>query len=206
MKYSVNAHSSIRIQDTMILYIDPFQISVESHDADIVFVTHSHYDHLSKEDLLKVIDSKTVIVLPESCLEEFQKLEISNTVFPVIPNQTYRLKELSFETLPAYNINKPFHPKENGWVGYRISMNHTNYYIAGDTDELEENSSIECDVAFVPIGGTYTMTAGEAAHFANKMHPRKVIPIHYGSIVGTKEDVDLFVSLLNPDITYEILI
>ena len=107
---------------------------------------------------------------------------------------------IKFETVPAYNINKPFHPKENGWVGYIIEIKGIRYYIAGDTDITEENKDVECDVAFVPVGGTYTIDFKEAAQLINSIKPKIAVPTHYGSVVGTKRDATDFIKLLHPTI------
>ncbi len=107
---------------------------------------------------------------------------------------------IKFETIPAYNTNKTFHPKKNGWVGYIIIINGIRYYIAGDTDITEENKKVKCDVAFVPVGGTYTMNFKEAANLINEIKPKIAIPIHYGSVVGTEQDAIDFIKLLHPEI------
>ena len=114
--------------------------------------------------------------------------------------------EINFKTIPAYNTNKQFHPRENNWVGYLIELNNITYYIAGDTDITEENKKIKCDIAFVPVGGTYTMDFKEAANLINIIKPKIAIPIHYGCIVGNKEDGINFSKLLNNDIKCKILI
>ena len=148
-------HSSIKISADKIIYIDPFKIDKFYNDADIIMITHDHYDHYSEED---------------------------------------------FETVPAYNINKKFHPKENGWVGYILDINNIRYYIAGDTDITEENKKVKCDVAFVPVGGTFTMNHKEAANLINEIQPKIAVPTHYGSIVGTVQDATDFIKLLNSNI------
>ena len=107
---------------------------------------------------------------------------------------------IKFETIPAYNTNKTFHPKKNGWVGYIIIINGIRYYIAGDTDITEENKKVKCDEAFVPVGGTYTMNFKEAANLINEIKPKIAIPIHYGSVVGTEQDAIDFIRLLHPEI------
>ncbi len=118
----------------------------------------------------------------------------------VEPNKEYIVEGIKFETIPAYNTNKKFHPKENGWVGYIIEIKGIRYYIAGDTDITEENKKVKCDIAFVPVGGTYTMDFKEAASLINEIKPKVAIPIHYGSIVGTNQDATNFIVLLNSDI------
>lgn len=199
-------HSSIRINKEKTIYIDPFKIDRNYNDADIIFITHDHYDHYSEEDIDKVINENTVIVIPEELLTKVLKKGINkNAIITVKPNQKYMVQGIKFETVPAYNTNKTFHPKENGWVGYVIEINETKYYIAGDTDITEENKKVKCDVAFVPVGGTYTMDFKEAAQLVNQIQPKVAVPIHYGSVVGTKQDAEEFIKLLHTNIKGVIL-
>ena len=128
-----------------------------------------------------------------------------NLIVAVEPNKEYFVKKIKFETVSAYNVNKKFHPKENGWVGYIIEIDGIKYYVAGDTDITKENSAVKCDVAFVPVGGTYTMNFKEAAELVNKIQPQIAVPIHYGSVIGTKQDAIDFVGLLSPSIKGMIL-
>jgi L-ascorbate metabolism protein UlaG (beta-lactamase superfamily) len=194
-------HSSIRINKEKTIYIDPFKIDRNYNDADIVFITHDHYDHYSEEDIDKVINENTTIIIPEELLTKLLKKGINkNAIITVEPNEKYVVQGIKFETIPAYNTNKTFHPKENGWVGYIIIINGIRYYIAGDTDITEENKQVKCDVAFVPVGGTYTMDFKEAASLINEIKSKIAIPIHYGSIVGTEQDAIDFIRLLHPEI------
>ena len=123
-----------------------------------------------------------------------------NAVITVESNKEYMVQGIKFETIPAYNTNKTFHPKENDWVGYIITLDGIRYYIAGDTDITEENRKVKCDVAFVPGGGTYTMNYSEAAELVNIIKPKIAVPIHYGSVVGTKQDATNFIKLLHSSI------
>lgn len=199
-------HSSIRIKKEKTIYIDPFKIDRNYNDADIIFITHDHYDHYSEEDIDKVINENAVIVIPEELLTKVLKKGINkNAIITVKPNQKYMVQGIKFETVPAYNTNKTFHPKENGWVGYVIEINEIKYYIAGDTDITEENKKVKCDVAFVPVGGTYTMDFKEAAQLVNQIQPKVAVPIHYGSVVGTKQDAEEFIKLLHTNIKGVIL-
>ena len=199
-------HSSIRIKKENTIYIDPFKIDRNYNDADIIFITHDHYDHYSEEDIDKVINENAVIVIPEELLTKVLKKGINkNAIITVEPNQKYMVQGIKFETVPAYNTNKIFHPKENGWVGYVIEINGIKYYIAGDTDITEENKKVKCDVAFVPVGGTYTMDFKEAAQLVNEIQPKVAVPIHYGSVVGTKQDAEEFIKLLRTNIKGVIL-
>ena len=198
-------HSSIKFSKDIIIYFDPYKINKDYHDADIIFITHSHYDHYSPLDIKKVIKDNTIIVCPKDVKEELLKLNIKN-IIEVVPNKDYEVLNIKFKTIPAYNINKNFHPKENNWVGYLINYNNVKYYIAGDTDITEENKNIICDVAFVPIGGTFTMDYKEAASFINEIQPKIAVPTHYGLIVGNKDDGIKFSKLLNNSIECKIYI
>ena len=194
-------HSSIKIKDNKIIYIDPFKIDKDYNDADIVFITHDHFDHYSEEDIDKVINENTNIIIPEELLTKILRKGINkNAVITVESNKEYMVQGIKFETIPAYNTNKTFHPKENDWVGYIITLDDIRYYIAGDTDITEENRKVKCDVAFVPVGGTYTMDFKEAAQLINEIQPKIAVPIHYGSVVGTKQDATDFIKLLHPSI------
>ena len=198
----INCHSSIKISKEKIIYVDPFKIKKDKNDADIVLVTHDHYDHFSPEDIEKIINNETIIVAPKTA-KSLSKMR--NTVL-VEPNNVYEVKGIKIETIPAYNVNKQFHQKDNQWVGYIIEIDKTRYYIAGDTDVTPENKQVNCDVAFIPVGGTYTMNYTEAAELANAIKPKIVVPTHYGDIVGEKDDGEKFKKLLNGNIQCEILI
>lgn len=200
-------HSSIKINKGNTIYFDPFKIDKEYHDADIIFITHSHYDHYSEEDILKVRKENTCIVAPFDLLDNLLTLDFTKeSITTVKPNENYNVNGLTFKTIPAYNTNKSFHPKSNNWVGYLLTLNDTIYYIAGDTDITEENKQVKCDVTFVPIGGTYTMDYKEAAELINEIKPKIAVPTHYAAIVGAKEDGENFVKLLDSEIECKIYI
>ena len=203
----VLCHSSIKINKEKVIDIDPFKIDKNYNDADMIFVTHDHYDHYSEEDIDKIKKEDTIIIAPEELLTKLLRKGFrKDSIITVEPNKKYMIQGMKFETIPAYNTNKQFHPKENGWVGYIIEIKGVRYYIAGDTDITEENRRVKCDVAFVPVGGTYTMDFKEAATLVNEIKPKMAIPIHYGDIVGTKQDAIDFSKLLHPEIKCEILI
>lgn len=200
---SINTQSSIRITGSKVLYFDPFQIAEERHDADIIFITHSHHDHLDPESIEKVSQENTVFVAPASMDREMRKVIGDAELFLMTPGDRQDIDVISIQAVPAYNRLKPFHPKRNGWNGYVVMMDGVRYYVAGDTDALKELSSVASDVALVPIGGTYTMTAKEAARLINEIHPLVAVPTHYGSIVGKPEDADVFRKYVDPEITVE---
>ena len=145
-------HNSIRIEREKIIYIDPFRIDKNYNDADLILCTHSHYDHFSKEDILKVISENTVILVTEDVKEEALNMGINpQNVVGVKPYEEYEYENIIINTIPAYNKYKEFHPKSKNWVGYIIEMDGVTYYIAGDTDETKEARSVECDVASLPV-------------------------------------------------------
>ena len=190
-------HNSIKIVGKKTIYIDPFHIQEEFHDADIIFSTHSHYDHFSEEDIEKVKKEDTMIITPDSSRELARNLTGDiNKVVIVEPAQKHEIKGISFETTYAYNKEKMYHPKSEGWVGYLIDFEEVKYYIAGDTDDVKELANIECDVAFIPVGGKYTMDFKEAAGLANKISAKVVVPTHYGVLVGSQEDAKAFQKLV----------
>lgn len=200
-------HSSIKINSEKVIYIDPYKIDNNYNDADIIMITHDHYDHYSEEDIDKIKKDDTVVIVPEELLTKLLKKGFNQSYIIVVePNEKYMIEGIYFETIPAYNTNKSFHPKENGGVGYILELNGVRYYIAGDTDITEENKNVNCDVAFVPVGGTYTMNFREAAKLINEIRPKIAVPIHYGSIVGENQDAIDFVRLLHPEIKGIILI
>ena len=203
----VLCHSSIRINKEKVIYIDPFKIDKNYNDADIIFITHDHYDHYSEEDIDKVKKEDTIIVAPEELLTKLLRKGFrQDYIITVDSDEEDMVEGIKFEIIPAYNTNKQFHPKENGWVGYIVEIRGIRYYIAGDTDITEENKKVKCDVAFVPAGGTYTMDFKEAAELINEIKPKIAVPIHYGSVVGTKQDATDFIKLLYPTIKGIILI
>lgn len=196
--------SSIKFNRDLKIYFDPFRMEESYNDADIIFITHSHYDHLSVADIDKVKKSTTIIVAPSSIKDEIESLGLE--LLLVEPNESYQVKGVSFETVRAYNNEKEFHPIINNWVGYVITLDNTRYYIAGDTDKTVDNMRVKCDVAFIPIGGKFTMNAKEASELVNAIKPKVVVPIHYGSIIGTKDDELEFVNLISQDIECSILL
>ena len=195
---TINEQSSIRINEGKIIYSDPFNIPSAPHDADIILITHSHFDHYSPDDIRRVMKPDTIIVCPDTVNEP---KELGLTVKQVSAGEEFEVLGISFEALPAYNTNKPFHPKSNGWLGYIInSPGHGRIYIAGDTDITPENSLVRCDIALIPAGGTFTTDAEQAAGLANTIRPQYAIPIHYGTVVGNRADGETFRRAVNDGI------
>lgn len=198
---SINARSSIRIEGTKVIYFDPFKITEEKHDADIIFVTHEHYDHFSPEDIKKVSNENTILVAPFS-----MKQIVLEKVGELIDEMKFAKAEemgtnlmidgVLIQWVRAYNIGKPFHTKESGWIGYVVTLDENTYFVTGDTDANEDNVKVKCDVLLVPCGGKYTFDAEEAAEFTHRIKPRKVIPTHYTDVAGESEIGEIFKSAI----------
>ena len=184
---TVNTQSSIKITLDKTIYSDPFKIDIDYHDADIIFITHSHYDHFDIESINKIKNDETIVVAPSSMKEEVNNIKFKDYIF-LNPGEEKELSNINIKTIPAYNLEKSFHPRDNNWLGYIITNNDISYYIAGDTDKTKESENVKCDIAFIPIGGYYTMDVTDAAALARTINPKVVIPIHYGSIIGNRED------------------
>ena len=191
---TVNTQSSIRIEGSKILYFDPYQISNAAHDADLIFITHDHYDHFEPESIAKLRKAETLLVAPESMKKKtLSKSGIAeeNCLF-YRPGESHEAGGVVIETIPAYNKLKPFHPKGKKWQGYVVTTDDTRYYVSGDTDVNEDIKKVRCDVALIPIGGFYTMDRKQAVEYIVQLKPKAVIPTHYGSIVGNKTDGQKF--------------
>ena len=204
----VFTQSAIRIEGAAgtVAYFDPFALTdaEAAHDADYVLITHAHYDHLSPEDYARVADEKTVVVAPASMEREVAGLGAAATQL-MSAGEKIELPGLCVEAVPAYNVEPErlgMHPRENGWLGYVVTIDGepTRYYVSGDTDQNPDNETVSCDVALVPIGGTYTCDPRQAAAFVNALRPRVVVPTHYGSIVGTYADFGAFAAEVDPTI------
>jgi|TARA_B100000315_G_scaffold12218_1_gene11678 L-ascorbate metabolism protein UlaG (beta-lactamase superfamily) len=179
-------HDCFRIDGDKIVYFDPYQISPGTK-ADLILVTHEHFDHCSPGDIAKIQKPETVIVTEKDAAK---KLE--GNVKVVRPGQTIDVDEIKIEAVPAYNTDKTFHPKENGWLGFIVDMEGVRIYHAGDTDFIPEMNQFEVDIALLPVSGTYVMTAVDAMEAALAIRPKLAIPMHYGAIVGGGQDAKDF--------------
>ena len=197
---SINCQSSIKITDGLTIYFDPYDIREKVNNADYIFITHSHWDHFDLDSINNLVNEKTIIIGPSSVIE---KLDGYKTL-EVKPDNIYNLDNISFMTVLAYNIDKEYHLKDAGYVGYIVTLNNITYYIAGDTDVIEELKVIKADVIFLPVGGVYTMTGEEAVELANTIKPIYAIPIHYGLAVGDELDAKYFVNNIDKEIKSKI--
>jgi L-ascorbate metabolism protein UlaG (beta-lactamase superfamily) len=176
--------------DGLTVYIDPWQVP-EGHDpADVIFLTHSHFDHFSQDDIDRLRRDDTAIVAPRDLAEE-----LSGEVTPVGPGDAGEARGIRYQAVPAYNVLEDrlqYHPKEKRWVGYVLSLGGQDVYHAGDTDHLPELESISAEAALVPVGGTFTMDPGQAAGLVRAMRPGVAVPMHYGFVCGSAEDAERF--------------
>lgn len=192
-------HAGFLIQNSKIIYVDPFKISDNLPKADIVLLTHDHYDHCSLDDLKKILKKGSRVLCTPDSQSKIARSQIPLRIQLVEPNQEYDFGTVKISTLPAYNIDKSFHSKEQGLVGYLIKTNDVIIYHAGDTDKIPEMQKLtgydKNFVALLPIGGRYTMNAEEAVDAVKLIKPSVVVPMHWGSVVGTSEDAEEFKSL-----------
>jgi L-ascorbate metabolism protein UlaG (beta-lactamase superfamily) len=196
------AHDTFRIAGSKVIVIDPFKVS-KRDEADIVLLSHEHFDHLSIEDLQKVCVPGTTIVASRSCEEGLTnlKMHVKEKRF-LDPNAKMHVGKIEIETVPAYNTNKfrepgkPFHPKESKGLGFIVHVDGTTIYHTGDSDLIPEMKNIKCDIALLPVSGTYVMTAEEAAQAAAAINPKIAVPMHYGAIVGSDADAQKFKALV----------
>ena len=183
-------HATFQIKDDKVIYIDPWKLKGTEEQADIILITHDHYDHCEPEDVAKIQGEKTVIVTTADCAQK-----LSGDVRIITPGQRMTVQGVEVEAVPAYNLNKDFHPQANGWVGFIITLSGQRIYHSGDSDHTPEMDQVQADIVLLPVGGTYTMTAAEAAQAANDIGPSYAVPMHYGTIVGSDKDARKFQEL-----------
>ncbi len=195
-------HAGFFIKNSKTIYIDPYMIKEEMEKADILLITHSHYDHCSLDDLNKIVKEGTKIFVTADSQSKVTRCKFPVKIEVVEPGKEFDLGDLKIASVPAYNIDKHFHPKDEGWVGYVIKMGNVIIYHAGDTDIIPEMSKLTgfkqhgLDfVALLPVGGRFTMSAEEAAEAAKIIKPSLAIPMHWGSIIGSKDDAQEFKEL-----------
>jgi L-ascorbate metabolism protein UlaG (beta-lactamase superfamily) len=184
--------SAFKIKAEKIVYIDPFNVN-DTDKADIILITHEHFDHCSIADIKKIIKPDTIILTVADCQSKLASIAQNvKNISLVVPGKKINIGTIKIEAVPAYNIGKMFHSMQNQWVGFILEMNNVKIYHAGDTDLIPEMSSVNVDIALLPVGGTYTMTAKEAGQACSKIKAKYFIPMHYGSVVGSKSDADIF--------------
>lgn len=192
-------HDGFRIDANKTVYIDPYQIE-EGPVADLILITHEHFDHCSPDDVAKIQQPGSVIVT-----EKDSAAKLSGDVRVVKVGDTLTIDNMTIQAVPAYNTNKDFHPKGNGWLGFIVEVDGVKVYHAGDTDYIPEMKDFNTDIALLPVSGTYVMTADEAVEAALAINPKVAIPMHYGAIVGGGQDAENFKKALEGRVEVRVL-
>ena len=205
---SINRQSSIRYTGSKVVYFDPWDVTGHTKDADVIFITHDHFDHYVASDIKNLAKEDTVVVVPRSFAEKVKE-ETDANVLAVEPGKMYSANGVTFQTVAAYNVNKNFHPKASGFCGYVADLDGKQWYVMGDSDVTEEAAAVKCDVLLLPIGGYYTMDYREAVPLAAKIAPQVVIPTHYGDVIGEKSFGQEFAVLMAkaaPEVKVELVL
>ncbi len=192
-------HDGFRIDAEKTIYVDPYQIE-GGPVADLILITHEHFDHCSPEDVAKIQGPETVIVT-----EKDSAKKLTGDVRILKPGETLDLGDVKIEAVPSYNTDKDFHPKKNGWLGFIVEIEGVKVYHAGDADFIPEMKDFEVDIALLPVSGTYVMTADQAVKAALAINPKLAIPMHYGAIVGDEQDALNFKKELKGKVEVSIL-
>lgn len=196
LEFQLIAHDTFRIAGSKIIYTDPFKVE-KADSADIILLSHEHDDHFSPGDLKKAGADKARLVAGPRCQDRLKALPQYRVEY-LDPGQKITVDGVEIEAVPAYNVNKfrspgqPFHPQGGGGVGFIFKMDGTTVYYAGDTDRIPEMTGFRCDIALLPVSGTYVMTAEEAVEAAADIHPKIAVPMHYGVVAGTAADAQKF--------------
>jgi L-ascorbate metabolism protein UlaG (beta-lactamase superfamily) len=187
-------HDSFRVDGSVTVYVDPWKLPAGQPQADVVLVTHDHFDHFSMDDIRAIAGPDTVVVGPAAVTGELEDM----ATVTVAPGEAVDVHGLEVQAVPAYNLDKfrepgkPYHPREAGYVGYVFTVDGVRYYHAGDTDAVPEMAEVRCDVALLPVGGKYTMTWEEAAAACDLIAAAAAVPMHYADIIGDVGDAERF--------------
>lgn len=202
-------HACFKLKkDNYVVYVDPYKLPDDAEKADVILITHEHFDHLSPEDILKIAKERTFVIASNGCQKKLRSLEDNiGVAIYMVPGEVTDAGKVNITSFPAYNLNKfreegvPFHPKEDNKLSLKFRFGGVTFYHMGDMDNIPELADVKnVDVAFVPVSGTYVMTAEEAAEAVDVFNPKIAIPMHYGSIVGSKEDAERFKELANCEV------
>ncbi|MBU2489114.1 MAG: MBL fold metallo-hydrolase [Proteobacteria bacterium] len=180
-----------------VVVFDPFRVKT-SEPADLILISHGHHDHCSPEDVAKFVGKDTVVVATADCTAKLAGLGAD--VRPIAPGESLTVGGIAVKAIPAYNTDKAFHPRANGWVGFVADLGGVSVYHAGDTDLIPEMDGLAPDIALLPVSGTYVMTWEQAVEAARRIQPKVAVPMHYGGIVGTGKDAENFEKALRGEV------
>jgi len=192
-------HDGFRINASRTIYFDPYQIA-GGPVADLILVSHEHFDHCSPEDIQKIQGPQTIIVTEKDCAKK-----LTGDIRVIKPGDILDLGDIRIEAVPSYNTDKDFHPKKKGWLGFVVETEGVRVYHAGDSDFIPEMKHLKVDIALLPVSGTYVMTAEQAVKAALAISPKVAIPMHYGAIVGDEQDAARFQKALEGKVEVRIL-
>lgn len=185
-------NSAFRFDGSKTIYFDPWKLAAHAKKADIIFVSHEHFDHLSNYDIQNICLAATVIVCNNDAAAQLKKDKPTcKDIMAMLPGDRIEIGGVTVRAVPSYNLNKAYHTKESKKLGFIVSIDNISIYHGGDTDKIPEMSGYGCDIAILPIGGTYTMDPREAAEAALIIKPKFAVPMHYDSAKDAKEFQDL---------------
>lgn len=204
LKIAWLGHDSFKIKNAKTIYTDPYEIK-SGEEADIILITHEHFDHFNVGVLKRIASAKTTIITTPVVKSQLSGIR-AKEIRAAKPGEKIMIDNISIETVSSYNLNKfrspgeVFHPKREGMLGFIITLNGVRVYHAGDTDSIPEMEGLNVDIACLPVSGTYVMTADEAAEAAKRIKPKIAIPMHYGSVVGDERDAEKFKKLASCEV------
>ena len=190
-------HDSFRLDGSRTVYIDPWKLGAVAQPADLILVTHDHFDHFSPRDIARLATPRTTLIGPASVTAQVEGV----AAVTLSAGETATVGGVTVTAVPAYNIDKfrrpgeEFHPRAAGGLGYVVELDGRRIYHAGDTDAIPEMREVRCDVALLPVSGTFVMTAEEAAEACRMITAAAAVPMHFGDTVGTAADASRFEAL-----------
>jgi L-ascorbate metabolism protein UlaG (beta-lactamase superfamily) len=188
-------HDSFYVQGSKVVYFDPWDVPESAPPADIILISHAHHDHCSPQDVERLSKPETVIVADYE-----SAAQVSGEVRVVAPGDVLEVEGVIIRAVPAYNLDKPFHPKDAGWLGFVVEIDGVSIYHTGDSDHIPEMKGLSPDIALIPVSGTYVMDADQAINAARDINPKIAVPMHYGKIVGDENDAKRFAQTLKDEI------